>query len=695
MSDSGSPTKWTPEELRRFFQGYHKYGQDFHKVSKVVGGGKAPEICAALWRRHQSYLGLDKKFQNEIAFVALVHDIGSEVNPNRVSGADGMMPFHAGTGAGAGTGTGGGIHTLHPKDDELSDDDDIAAAMFRRGNGGSGGGGGGDNQVKEEEEASLAAEAVVFMASPEKSGQSREGGLAASRIRRTPKKSPTSRGVAASGGGGGGKRNHRKNSTAAGGAGNGAAAEDIYEYYDEGVATTESARKRRQARQRLNFAGTNDFQQQQGKRRGGGGGEDDKSGIDGLLALAEAGEEGGDGDEEELGGGYFDNNNSTHTHTHREKMTVGGSKAGSNKRRSPVRYLDDEEEEEEDDDQDVLGVGVDDDRDEDFVAGRQRRRTPHSTPAKARRIGSGHGTPHRRTSGGGGGGGGGLSSPGGLLQSPGWLGADFHWASPSLGPDALGLSSPGGLGLGAGIGGVGGVGDGGDGIQSQGGGLDGVGSVQHPMPRTRQRKSAPAPHPPHHPLASPFGKQRGGRHPFGGNSALGLLALLPGGGTPQQQEGAEDDKQVTSKFTGVAPAAERRARHALSTHRLRSFCSFEFFYSALDRPWFMDGATIISDLLSHVGLSPGTLLTRKEWAALRSGLGRPRRLSNAFLRESRARLELHRRSVREVYARAHSQEIPGGLGGLESTPPQPPHPAPSNCCGPKSNSPPPHDQTIT
>ncbi len=39
---------------------------------------------------------------------------------------------------------------------------------------------------------------------------------------------------------------------------------------------------------------------------------------------------------------------------------------------------------------------------------------------------------------------------------------------------------------------------------------------------------------------------------------------------------------------------------------------------------------------------PTTKLTRLEWSVLRSALGRPRRLSLAFLREERMRLEGYR-----------------------------------------------------
>lgn len=51
----------------------------------------------------------------------------------------------------------------------------------------------------------------------------------------------------------------------------------------------------------------------------------------------------------------------------------------------------------------------------------------------------------------------------------------------------------------------------------------------------------------------------------------------------------------------------------------------------------------------HAGLGPGVRLTRREWGAVRRALGRPRRLSLAFLRQERAKLETYRNIVRAKY----------------------------------------------
>lgn len=56
----------------------------------------------------------------------------------------------------------------------------------------------------------------------------------------------------------------------------------------------------------------------------------------------------------------------------------------------------------------------------------------------------------------------------------------------------------------------------------------------------------------------------------------------------------------------------------------------------------------------HVGLGPGVRLTRREWGAVRRALGRPRRLSLAFLRQERAKLETYRNIVRAKYEEVRS-----------------------------------------
>ena len=53
--------------------------------------------------------------------------------------------------------------------------------------------------------------------------------------------------------------------------------------------------------------------------------------------------------------------------------------------------------------------------------------------------------------------------------------------------------------------------------------------------------------------------------------------------------------------------------------------------------------------MGALGLPAGVALSRREWSSLRGALGSPRRLSLAFLRGERAKLEAYREAVRVKY----------------------------------------------
>ena len=96
---------------------------------------------------------------------------------------------------------------------------------------------------------------------------------------------------------------------------------------------------------------------------------------------------------------------------------------------------------------------------------------------------------------------------------------------------------------------------------------------------------------------------------------------------------------ATSTFCTIAGEAgsnmrpsELRLRRCLDA-RTRRWCMYEFFCSALDRPWLL--ACELREWLAHAGLPADLCLTRAEWVAVRAALGRPRRLSLAFLHEVR------------------------------------------------------------
>lgn len=117
---------------------------------------------------------------------------------------------------------------------------------------------------------------------------------------------------------------------------------------------------------------------------------------------------------------------------------------------------------------------------------------------------------------------------------------------------------------------------------------------------------------------------------------------------------------------------QEKLSHCLSSRMLRRWCMFEWFYSAIDYPWFAKSEFV--EYLNHVRLGHVPRLTRIEWGVIRryfhisylcfietcfpkclfvhycSSLGKPRRLSKQFLQEEREKLEQYRESVRKHYA---------------------------------------------
>ncbi|KAE8679289.1 DIRP,Myb-like DNA-binding domain, putative isoform 2 [Hibiscus syriacus] len=85
----------------------------------------------------------------------------------------------------------------------------------------------------------------------------------------------------------------------------------------------------------------------------------------------------------------------------------------------------------------------------------------------------------------------------------------------------------------------------------------------------------------------------------------------------------------------------------LSSSLARRWCSFEWFYSAVDYTWFAKKEFM--EYLNHVGLGHIPRLTRVEWGVnvIRSSLGKPRRFSERFLYQEREKLKQYRESVRQ------------------------------------------------
>ncbi|KAK7344238.1 hypothetical protein VNO77_13618 [Canavalia gladiata] len=86
---------------------------------------------------------------------------------------------------------------------------------------------------------------------------------------------------------------------------------------------------------------------------------------------------------------------------------------------------------------------------------------------------------------------------------------------------------------------------------------------------------------------------------------------------------------------------------SLSSYKVRQWTIFEWFYSAIDYPWFAKREFM--EYLNHVGLGNIPRLTRVEWSVIKSSLGKPRRFSEHFLHEERQKLEQYRESVRKHY----------------------------------------------
>ncbi|VFQ65337.1 unnamed protein product [Cuscuta campestris] len=92
---------------------------------------------------------------------------------------------------------------------------------------------------------------------------------------------------------------------------------------------------------------------------------------------------------------------------------------------------------------------------------------------------------------------------------------------------------------------------------------------------------------------------------------------------------------------------KKKLSSCLYNHLLRRWCISEWFYSAIDYPWFAKREFV--EYLDHVGLGHVPRLTRVEWDVIRSSLGKPRRFSEQFLKEEKEKLYQYREFVRTHY----------------------------------------------
>ncbi|XP_031395741.1 protein ALWAYS EARLY 3-like isoform X1 [Punica granatum] len=124
-------------------------------------------------------------------------------------------------------------------------------------------------------------------------------------------------------------------------------------------------------------------------------------------------------------------------------------------------------------------------------------------------------------------------------------------------------------------------------------------------------------------------------------------------------------KISTHWFHDTEVNPKEKLHHFLSKYQARRWCIFEWFYSAIDYPWF--ARREFAEYLDHVGLGHVPCLTRVEWGVIRSSLGKPRRFSKHFLEEEREKLVQHRKTVRKHHTSFRS----GTLEVLPSDLPQP------------------------
>ncbi|WCJ23526.1 DIRP Myb-like DNA-binding domain [Euphorbia peplus] len=116
---------------------------------------------------------------------------------------------------------------------------------------------------------------------------------------------------------------------------------------------------------------------------------------------------------------------------------------------------------------------------------------------------------------------------------------------------------------------------------------------------------------------------------------------------------------INNQYNIMIPTSSDRALHlkkkissCLSRYQVRRWCVFEWFYSAIDYPWFAKREFV--EYLDHVGLGHIPRLTRVEWGVIRSSLGKPRRFSEQFLKEEKEKLNQYRESVRKHYTELRS-----------------------------------------
>jgi hypothetical protein len=111
----------------------------------------------------------------------------------------------------------------------------------------------------------------------------------------------------------------------------------------------------------------------------------------------------------------------------------------------------------------------------------------------------------------------------------------------------------------------------------------------------------------------------------------------------------EEEKLAHAEFEERNNRAVRKLLHCLNALKMRAWVRYEWFYAGIDREYFNQNE--FSSLLRERELDHIKKATRVEWGEVRRALGKPRRLSPAFLRREREKLAKYRGLVRAVQAR--------------------------------------------
>ena len=99
----------------------------------------------------------------------------------------------------------------------------------------------------------------------------------------------------------------------------------------------------------------------------------------------------------------------------------------------------------------------------------------------------------------------------------------------------------------------------------------------------------------------------------------------------------EEEKLAHAEFEERNNRAVRKLLHCLNALKMRAWVRYEWFYAGIDREYFNQNE--FSSLLRERELDHIKKATRVEWGEVRRALGKPRRLSPAFLRREREKLE--------------------------------------------------------